>query len=299
MPTAVRFSDAGMHLFDRVSGLNVLLDEVAVPPEHFSAAPRYLSVALTNGCELRCAYCYAPKHPAMLDATRVLEWAAELGGAGCLGVGFGGGEPTAHPRFLDICQQIARDTAMAVTVTTHGHRITARLADELRGSLHFTRLSVDGVGGTYERLRGRPFAAVAAAAQLLRSVAPLGVNTVVNADTVGELDRIAQFAVDVGARELLLLPQQATGSVPGITSRDAARLVAWVRSCDLPLRLAISRSGFEDAVGGVEVVPRERPLDSHLHLDATGVLRADAYAAAGVPVDGSIVKAVHALREAV
>jgi len=41
----MRFSEAGVHLFDRLSGLNVLLDEVEVPPERVSPAPRYLSVA--------------------------------------------------------------------------------------------------------------------------------------------------------------------------------------------------------------------------------------------------------------
>ena len=43
-------------------------------------------------------------------------------------------------------------------------------------------MSVDGVGATYERLRRRPFAALLAAAALLGSVAPFGINVVVNAD---------------------------------------------------------------------------------------------------------------------
>ena len=194
MMCKVRLSEAGMHLFDRISGLNVLLDEVKVPAGQVSRAPRYLSVALTNACELRCVFCYAPKHAAMLDMDRVVAWAVELDGAGCLGVGFGGGEPTAYPRFAQLCTQIAKSTSMAVTFTTHGHRLTPGLADALRGSVHFARLSVDGVGATYERLRRRPFPAVLAAATLLRSVAPIGINAVVNADTIGELDDLAEFA---------------------------------------------------------------------------------------------------------
>ncbi|MGH8896776.1 MAG: radical SAM protein [Egibacteraceae bacterium] len=182
MTCKIRLSEAGVHLFDRVSGLNVLLDEVDVPAEQVSQAPRYLSVALTNACELRCAYCYAPKNAAALDVNRVVAWAVELDGAGCLGIGFGGGEPTAHPRFAQLCAQIAESTSMAVTFTTHGHRLTPGLTDALRGSVHFARLSVDGVGATYERLRGRPFEAVRTAAARLRSVAPISINAVVNAD---------------------------------------------------------------------------------------------------------------------
>jgi sulfatase maturation enzyme AslB (radical SAM superfamily) len=124
MKCKVRLCEAGVHLFDRVSGLNVLLDEVKVPTEQFSRAPRYLSVALTNACELRCAFCYAPKYAAALDMDRVAAWAVELDGAGCLGVGFGGGEPTAYRLFAQLCAQIAESTSMAVTFTTHGHRRT-------------------------------------------------------------------------------------------------------------------------------------------------------------------------------
>ncbi|MDA8355165.1 MAG: radical SAM protein [Actinomycetota bacterium] len=298
MTYKVRLSEAGVHLFERVSGLNVLLDEVDVPAGQVSQAPRYLSVALTNACELRCTYCYAPKHAAALDVDRVVAWAVELDGAGCLGIGFGGGEPTAHPRFADLCVQIAESTSMAVTFTTHGHRLTPNLAESLRGSVHFARLSVDGIGATYERLRRRPFAAVLAAAAALRSVAPIGINTVVNSDTIGDLDSIAEFAADVGASELLLLPEQPTAATLGISDADAKRLVRWLRTARTRVRLAISRSGLEASLPAVEAIPGERPLDAHLHVDATGFLRPNAYAPVGLPIEGSILDAVRALREA-
>jgi MoaA/NifB/PqqE/SkfB family radical SAM enzyme len=295
----VRLSEAGVHLFDRVSGLNVLLDEVKVPAAQVSRAPRYLSVALTNACELRCAYCYAPKRAAALDIDRVVAWAVELDGAGCLGVGFGGGEPTSYRRFAELCAQITESTSMAVTFTTHGHRLTAGLADALRGSVHFARLSVDGVGATYERLRSRPFTAVTSAAALLRSVAPIGINAVVNADTIGELDDLAGFAADVGASELLLLPEQPTAATPGISDSDAERLIRWIRTARTRVPLAISRCGLEASVPTVEVIPSERPLDAHMHVDASGVLRPHAYAPTGMVIRDSILDAVQALREAV
>ena len=298
MKCKVRLCEAGVHLFDRVSGLNVLLDEVEVPARQVSRAPRYLSVALTNACELRCAFCYAPKYAAALDMDRVAAWAVELDGAGCLGVGFGGGEPTAYRWFAQLCAQIAESTSMAVTFTTHGHRLTPALADALRGSVHFARLSVDGVGATYERLRGRPFAAVSSAAALLRSAAPIGINVVVNADTIGELDDLAEFAADVGASELLLLPEQPTAATPGISDADAERLARWIRTARTQVRLAISRSGLEASVPTVDVIPGERPLDAHMHVDATGVLRPHAYASTGTPINDSILDAVQALREA-
>lgn len=290
-------SASGVHLFDRVSGVNVLLDEVRVPAGRFSRAPRYLSVALTNACELRCAYCYAPKHAAALDRERVLAWAVELDAAGCLGVGFGGGEPTAYRRFAQLCSEIAQSTSIAVTFTTHGHRLTPELVSSLRGAVHFVRLSVDGVGTTYERLRGRPFAAVVQAAGLLSSLAPFGINAVINADTVGELDDLAAFADEVGASELLLLPEQPTTATPGISDADAQRLVEWAATARTEVRLAISRTGLEAALPTAEAIPGELPLDAHMHLDATGVLRPHAYASTGLPVEGSIMDVVQTLKE--
>lgn len=298
MTIAKRLSPAGIHLFDRSTGLNVLLDEVEVPDDHFSAAPRYLSVAITNACELRCAYCYAPKHAAVLDVDRVVDWAVELDGSGCLGIGFGGGEPTGHPRFVELCQRVTTLTAMAVTFTTHGHRLTPTLAARLRGSVHFARLSVDGVGTTYERLRGREFASMHVAAEVLSSVCPFGINTVVNADTLGELDEVVAFAVQVGAVELLLLPQQPTPTTTGLSLADADVLVDWVRQTRPGLRLAIARSGLEASVPAVELVQGEHPLDAHMHIDASGVLRPHAYASTGIQIEDSVLDAVYALREA-
>ncbi|MFE9792327.1 radical SAM protein [Streptomyces goshikiensis] len=288
---------SGVHLFDRVSGVNVLLDEVSVPVEQYSRAPRYLSVALTNACELRCGYCYAPKHAAALDRERVLAWAVELDAAGCLGLGFGGGEPTAYRRFAQLCSDIARSTSMAVTFTTHGHRLTPELVDSLRGAVHFARLSVDGVGATYERLRGRPFAAVVRAAGLLDSLAPFGINAVINADTIGELDELAEFAERVGACELLLLPEQPTAATPGISDADGQHLIRWAGTAGTGVRLAISRTGLETALPTAEAIPGELPLDAHMHVDAMGVLRPHAYASTGLPVGGSIVDAVQTLKE--
>lgn len=297
MSCKIRMSASGVHLFDRVSGVNVLLDEVPVPAEFVSRAPRYLSVALTNACELHCVYCYAPKHAAALDRELVLAWAAELDAGGCLGVGFGGGEPTAYRRFAQLCWDITKSTSMAVTFTTHGHRLTPELVDSLRESVHFVRLSVDGVGATYERLRGRPFAAVVRAAGLLASLAPFGINAVINADTIGDLDGLAVFADEVGACELLLLPEQPTAATSGISDADAQCLVEWAATTRTGVRLAISRTGLEAALPTAETIPGELPLDAHMHLDAAGVLRPHAYSPTGVPVGASIMEAAQALRE--
>lgn len=285
-----------MHWFDRCSGLNVLIDQVSVPEELWDRAPRYVSIALTNACELRCPFCYAPKVPGRLDANRVLSWMRDLDREGCLGIGLGGGEPTAHPDFAWLCAQAAATTGLAVTFTTHGHRIDTALADALRGSVHFVRVSMDGIGETYERVRGRSFAEFRRRLQIVASFAPFGLNVVVNGETVGELDGIRSFAREVGAAELLLLPEQPVGDRPGISSDDAARLARWISAAPRSVRLAISRAGATAGMPLADPFGDEPPLDAHAHVDARGVLRADAYAHDGVAVDDSIMQALDELR---
>src|SRR5271154_6506955 len=87
----IRPGPDGLHFFWRETGLNILLDEVRVPARLWSNAPRHISVALTNACDLSCDFCYAPKLSASLDVERVFAWLLELDANGCLGVGFGGG----------------------------------------------------------------------------------------------------------------------------------------------------------------------------------------------------------------
>jgi uncharacterized radical SAM superfamily Fe-S cluster-containing enzyme len=127
----------GVHMFDRLSGVNVLFDEISVPAAQWSVAPRQVSVALTNACDLRCPYCYAPKHAAQIDYDQLTGWLKELDDSGCFGVGFGGGEPTLHRDFARLCGFVSTNTGMAVTFTTHAHRVDEQLAValELRDTL--------------------------------------------------------------------------------------------------------------------------------------------------------------------
>ena len=74
----VRGGPSGIHMFDRTTGLNLLLDEARVPPASWATAPRQVSIALTNACDLACSHCYAPKNPATLEFERLASWLREL-----------------------------------------------------------------------------------------------------------------------------------------------------------------------------------------------------------------------------
>ncbi len=291
-----RIGPNGVHLFDRLSGLNVLLDELRPKEAAWSASPRQVSIALTNICDLHCGYCYAPKHKASLRTSKVIGWLKELDTDGCLGIGFGGGEPTLHTDFVDICKQAAGETQLAVTFTTHGHRLTPQLIERLKGSIHFARISVDGVGRTYEEQRGKQFASLLRGLESIATLSPFGINVVVNERTVAELDAISELAQNIGASELLLLPQQATTAVANMDGVAGLALQNWVSNYRGKVRLAVSEAGAS-GLPTCDPLPDERGLQAYAHIDASGMLRASSYSPVGTKIgDAGVLSALKRLR---
>ncbi|MGA5003213.1 radical SAM protein [Streptomyces arboris] len=286
-----------MHLFDRRTGLNVLLDDVDVPKARWSRAPRQVSIALTNACDLACPFCYAPKSAAMLDTDRLCAWLDELDAEGCLGVGFGGGEPTLYRRLTQVCRHAADRTRLAVTMTTHAHRFTLELIDALAGTVNFIRVSVDGVGATYESLRGRPFADLIQHLTWIAQAFPFGINCVVNARTVPELDAVADLAASTGATELLLLPEQPAHGRPGASPDTVAALHRWITTYRGPVTLTLAE-GDSGSLPTAQPLPGETGLRTYAHIDATGTLRRTSYHSAGEPVDDrGILAALNRLQQ--
>lgn len=279
----VRMGPAGVHLFDRRSGLNVLLDEVVVPRRLWSTAPRQVSIALTNACDLACPYCYAPKHGARLNFEVLTVWLQELDQNGCLGVGFGGGEPTLFKWFPEVCRFAATETNLAVTFTTHAHRLSGDLLNQLDGHVHFARVSMDGIGETYESLRGRSFTDLKARLADLRAVIPFGINVVVNDRTLADLDLLADTAQHFGARQLLLLPEQPVGGRAGIAPKTARALRAWIKDYRGAVPLAISVAGA-DGVLSNDPLGEEKGLSAYAHIDADGTLKRSSFESAGVSI---------------
>lgn len=288
----LRCGPAGLLLFNRTTGLNVLLDEVSVPTSLHTRAPRQISIALTNRCDLTCSHCYAPKSRDELRFDTVTQWLTEFDAAGSLGVGFGGGEPTLHPEFMELCQFAAHETRLSVSFTTHGHHVDGQMAHQLRGSIHFIRVSMDGVGATYESIRRRSFAELLVRLKNVRTISRFGVNVVVNEHTLPELDEVARIAADAGACELLLLPQMPVRSVLAASVETLQGLRRWVEVYKGPLKLCINESSAE-GFPTCDPLVQERGLRAYAHIDATGVLKHSSYGDTGVELgDGDVLRAL-------
>jgi MoaA/NifB/PqqE/SkfB family radical SAM enzyme len=225
----------------------------------------------------------------------VTNWLAELDLNGTLGIGFGGGEPMLYPEFAQLCQHATRETQLSVTFTTHGHHIDEAMADKLRGNVHFIRVSMDGIGHTYESIRRRSFHDLLARMKLVRTIASFGVNFVVNEHTLPDLDEAVAIVADLGSCELLLLPQMAARRCSKIDDDTMQGLRRWVEAYRGSLRLCINE---EDAEGfrTCDPVEAERGLRAYAHIDAVGALKSSSYDETGVPIGvGGVLSALDQL----
>ena len=295
-PAKVRVDEGGVHLFWRDTGLNILLDDNKLSVRGMALAPRHVSVALTNACDLKCSYCYAPKMRAVLGFPQVTKWLSDLDSHGAFGVGFGGGEPTLHPRFADICQYAHDQTGLAVSFTSHGHHLTDTLLTQLAGSVNFVRVSIDGIGRNYEEIRGRSFDSLLERLNAISQTLCFGINVVVNSATISDLDEIVALAQRFRAKEILLLPEQPSNGRPGVSKETSSELRQWVSRYRSSIRLAIGASEA-DGFAVCEPHPSETSLQAFAHIDANGILKRTSFDNGGISLtDYEIMDALMKLK---
>lgn len=277
----IRATPQGYLLFDRRSGLNVLIDEVL--PNEPSPAPSMVSFSLTNRCNLTCPHCFVPKGRSELSFSRLSEWLLELDRNGCVEVGFGGGEPLLHPDFVAICGFVHSRTGIACTMTTNGTLLSEETIGDLKGHVNFCRISMDGWGPVHERARGAPFDALVSTIGNTASRIRTGVNYLLNDETVEDLARVARLLESLAVEELLLLPEIGKDGTPLLSNHAVAALRKWVTDYGGPLRLRGSERTCANMLPSVPP-PGDEALHRYVHVDANGILKADSFATWGVPI---------------
>jgi MoaA/NifB/PqqE/SkfB family radical SAM enzyme len=281
----------GLHFYDRSSGLHILLDESPIPPESVDQGPAVMSIALTNACDLSCSFCYAPKSNHSLQTDHIISWCRELDGLGTLEIAFGGGEPTLHRSLPDLCRTLWSQTNLGISITTHGQHITRELADVLTGVVSVVRVSIDGPEPYYSSIRRRPLRQLIERLDYIGGKIPLGINTVVNLQTLPYLDEMASVVKRLGAVDWLLLPEVRDGHFT-LTDSEWKLLDKWImeRRSEIDLRISTEAAKYLTCPLLLEYQPED-----YAHISADGYLRRCSYLKGGIALQGSTITA--ALRD--
>ncbi|MBK8256951.1 MAG: radical SAM protein [Polyangiaceae bacterium] len=180
-------------------------------------APKQAIWDVTYACNLTCPHCLTASgkaHPDELDtggAKRVVDRLAE---AQVLYLALSGGEPLLRPDILDIIEY-ATSQNLRVDVATNGVVLTDRVRRGLRDLPIFqVQVSIDGIGSTHDRFRGRigAFEAACTTVRTLRSEGiGVSLSTTATSENIDQLDELIDLAVSLGCRGYKAIPFIAAG----------------------------------------------------------------------------------------
>jgi MoaA/NifB/PqqE/SkfB family radical SAM enzyme len=283
----LRYESRGLHFYDRVTGYHVLLDENPVPQELWSRAPSLVSIALTNVCDLACAFCYAPKSTHQLLFGDLLRWCKELDTLGTLEVAFGGGEPTLYRELSELCAAIWEETKLGISITTHGHHLNPDLIARLHGKVSNLRLSVDAPEPIYSVIRGRPLSRIEANIEAINNQIPVGVNTVINSMTLEHLDELAPLIEKWQVTDWLLLPETRGGQFT-LTTEEWNKFSDWLTANTGRFQLNVTYDARPYL--SCPFLFTEEPDQDYVHISADGYLRLCSYERGGVLLKDRTIK---------
>ncbi|MCA1570117.1 MAG: sporulation killing factor system radical SAM maturase [Acidimicrobiales bacterium] len=183
----------------------LLGDDLRVTGSSQSYVPLTCSLQLTNGCNLRCSFCYAssgkryPEELTLPDWLRTIEL---LAAAGVCSVTLTGGEPTIADGFRQILAA-AGAYFVNVDVFSNGLHWTED-ARRMAGALGNVRcqVSIDGSRGRHDEIRGRIGSydsAVRSIGDLRASGVPVSVAMTVTPDNCGDVGPLIDEVAVAGA----------------------------------------------------------------------------------------------------
>ena len=179
-------------------------------------------VLMANGrCDMGCRHCSAREymrngreHLAYGEIIDLIDQFLALNGASVV---ISGGEPTLHPRLLDIIDHVDKSKA-TVSMFTNGSRV-AEMADDLRGAgLFGTLVSLDSDDPVkhdeYRRREGAFDIALGAVEALRKQDSLVGISTYVTrpAHLDGYVQRIFRLGEELGVHQVFMFDAVPTGA---------------------------------------------------------------------------------------
>lgn len=177
---------------------------------------RILQVHPTRRCNLRCLHCYSSSSPEARDEIPLAllqDAVSDAADCGYNVVSVSGGEPLLY-RPLRPLLESAKASGMGTTVTTNGMLLDGRRLDRLDGVIDLLAISLDGEPTSHNRMRAseRAFETMIGRLEALRERdIPFGFVFTLTQYNLHELEWVADFAIEQGARLLQIHPLEAVG----------------------------------------------------------------------------------------
>ncbi|GIH67933.1 StsB family radical SAM/SPASM domain sactipeptide maturase [Sphaerimonospora thailandensis] len=188
-------------------------------PKLTTTEPRLRQVyyAITDGCNLRCPYCYASSEkclPGELTTDESLGLVSQIADFGAETLIFTGGEPMLRKDLFQIVEHAKRSGLKANIITNATMIRTPAMAERIAELFDSVTVSVDGgTAETHDRTRGAgSFAKTHRALRMLNDVGVLPkINHIVTSDNIDELEDFATFMDGLEVHSIRLMNHNNLG----------------------------------------------------------------------------------------
>jgi hypothetical protein len=209
--------DGKLLLFERDHGLNLLMegDETA----HLRRiAPRTLLIAVTNACNLTCAFCYRDlQNRSLWRYETLLEFCQQADEWGVLEVAFGGGDPTLFPRWDEFINELYATTRLAINFTTNGILLTDEFLQQTHGKYGQIRLSLYDDNDWRNTIK-----------KLVSNNARFGINWLITPEVLPKIETQFIELLALGVRDFLLLTYKGEDAALHLRGDSLAAFGAFV-----------------------------------------------------------------------
>jgi Fe-coproporphyrin III synthase len=177
---------------------------------------RILQIHPTRRCNLRCLHCYSSSGPEERGELPIALLTGVVSDAATQGYGVmsvSGGEPLLYRPLRELLDH-AHGAGMVTTVTSNGMLLDDRRLAALTGAVDLLAISLDGIPESHDRMRADPRAFATMASRLpalRRSGIPFGFIFTLTQHNLHELEWVAAFALESGARLLQIHPLEKAG----------------------------------------------------------------------------------------
>lgn len=221
----------GLLLYDRVTGLNILLESFKKHDQNFFDRPLYAQVKVTNRCNLHCSFCSQRSGGSFEDQWTFDEMFSLFKYFDeylLMGIAIGGGEPFTFPRLAELVKQTWNETGLDVSITSNDLLISDNDLKTLAGNVGEIRISC----WTAQDIRK--------VKRLMKKGVHIGINTILFANGIDIVKEIINGSLAIGIDDFLILqcrPHGRAGPELTPTEQDFHELADFVNDLGMNVKV--------------------------------------------------------------
>jgi len=232
-------------------------------PSKFSEAFRPIIFwNITYNCNLRCKHCYINAGPDLtkyeIGTEKALEIADEIVELNIPLVIFTGGEPLLRKDFWLIAERLSKAEKPKLSLSSNGTLITREVAKKLKDlGFEYVGISIDSIDpkvhDSFRGVEGAFEKAVEGIKNVLAEDIPAGIRTTLTRQNIDEVDKILEFAKDLGVSRVAFYILDTIGRgrdlVNSLPTRSqlkafAENIIKLAREYDKYLEILVVRANF-------------------------------------------------------